>query len=139
MAHMDTNRLERPRAATCGCARNLRAFANPRELVAKISSGLPAALWILRQAFLDDAIQQRRRQRLVRRHRRRIAVQDRRNQAGLARAFERPLAGDHLVDDRPEGENVRAAVGFLPLELFGSHVLNRAENGSLGRQMLVGR
>ena len=34
----------------------------------------------------------------------------------------------HLVENRAEGEEVRPGIGFLPLELLGSHVLEGPED-----------
>jgi hypothetical protein len=116
----------------------LPAFGNPPEFVAKICGGLPAAFRILGQTFLDDAIQPRGCQRLIRRYRNRLVVQNRRNHARLARTCERLPARDHLAQDGPEGKDVRAAVGLFPLELFGRHVLNGAENGSRACHGLLG-
>ena len=53
---------------------------------------------------------------------------DRGDQMRLALAFERFPARHHLVQDGAEGEDVGARVGFLAFELFGRHVLHRAED-----------
>ena len=49
----------------------------------------------------------------------------------LTRRVERPAAGDHLVQDRAEGKQVRPRVGGLAFELLGRHVLEGADNRSL--------
>ena len=64
---------------------------------------------------------------------------DRRDERGLVRAREGLLAGRHLVQHGAEGEDVRARVGFLAFELLGRHVLERAEDRALLRQVGLGR
>ena len=51
----------------------------------------------------------------------------------LRLSLEGAAAGRHLVQDGPEGEDVGAGVRFLPLELLGRHVLERAEDRSVLR------
>lgn len=48
--------------------------------------------------------------------------------------MERPPARHHLVDEGTERKDVRARVGLLALDLFGRHVLKRAQDGALRRQ-----
>ena len=51
--------------------------------------------------------------------------------ARVALALERLPAREHLVEHRAEREDVRPRIGFLPFELLGRHVLERAEDGAL--------
>ena len=64
------------------------------------------------------------------RDRRRIVLQDRGDQGGLARAREGLAAGRHLVEHGAEREDVGPRVGFFSFELLGRHVLERAEDRS---------
>src|SRR4029453_15160429 len=87
---------------------------------------LPTVLRILREARLDDAVERGRRERLNGRDRRRLRVQDRADQRGLGLAREGLPPRRHLVENGTEGEEVGPWVGFLSLERFGGHVLERA-------------
>ncbi len=51
--------------------------------------------------------------------------------------FEGLPARQHLVKNGPEGEDIRAGVGFFSFELLRSHVLKRAEDGAITRQRLL--
>ena len=53
-----------------------------------------------------------------------------------APAIECPASGKHLVEHDAEREDVGAFVGRPPFELFGRHVLHRAENRPGVRQRL---
>ena len=68
--------------------------------------------------------------------RRWLALQNRRDHAGRACTLEGPFAGQHLVQHAPEAEKIAARVGFLALQLLRRHILQRAENLSLGCQRL---
>jgi hypothetical protein len=57
--------------------------------------------------------------------------QDGRLDLGLSRALEGPLAGDCLVQDDAEREDVGASVGVMAPELLGSHVRHGAEDAAL--------
>jgi hypothetical protein len=94
----------------------------------EVSRRLPAALRALRQARLDQLIERVRRRRLERGHGRRLAFENRANQARLASAVERFVAGQHLVQHRTEREDVGADIGFLPFQLLGRHVLEGAND-----------
>ena len=57
-------------------------------------------------------------------------------QQGRARlAFEGRAPRQHLEQHRAERKDVGACVGFEALDLLGRHVLKRAENRPLGRQV----
>ena len=59
---------------------------------------------------------------------RRLLRQDRRDRVGRRVAAERALPREHLVEDRPEREDVGPAVGGLAAHLLRRHVAHRAED-----------
>ena len=99
---------------------------------------LPARGGILGQTGHHHPLECPRRQRLIGRDRRRIAIDDGGDEAGARFPFERPPAGGHLVEDRAEGEDVRPRIGFCAFELLRRHVLECAEDGAFLRQRFVG-
>ena len=110
---------------------------DPLELVAQIACVLPSVLWILGEAGLDDAVERRRGHRLDRGDRRRVVLQDRRDQRGLTRARERLPPRRHLVEHRAEREDVRPRVGLLALQLLRRHVLEGPQDRAFLRQPLL--
>ena len=119
----------------------LRSFASdPLQLLGNIVRALPPIARIFFQAALDDMLERRRRQRLNLRYRRRAAGDDRGDETRSRFAFEGAFACGHLVEQGAEGEDVRARVGFHAFELFGRHVLERADDRSfLGQGLLLRR
>ena len=75
------------------------------------------------------------RERLNARHRRRLVLQNRAEQARARLAFERRAPGEHLEQQRAEREDVGPRVGLEPFDLFRRHVLKRAEDRALRRQV----
>ena len=76
------------------------------------------------------------------------SLQDRRHRVARRVALERLLAGEQLVEDRAEGEDVRAVVDRQPADLLGRHVAHRAHDraglgvaaaGARRRARLLGR
>ena len=55
-------------------------------------------------------------------------AQDRRDDVDGARALERPVAGQHLVEHDAEREDVRPRVDLAAPRLLGGHVGDRAED-----------
>ena len=96
---------------------------------------MPAIVGVLGEAPFQDPIKRRRRERLARRNRWWLAFEDRCNQTRLALALECLLACRHLIDDCAKGEDIRACVGLFAFELFGRHVLERAEDRALSGQI----
>ena len=125
--------LRRGHVLRRACRRGV-ALGDPLQLIMQIMRAVPPRVWIFSETLADDAVQRRRGQRLRGGHRGRIALQDSRDQARLTLPREGLLARHHLVDDRAEREDVRAGVSLFPLELLGSHVLQRAEDGAFARQ-----
>jgi hypothetical protein len=57
------------------------------------------------------------------------------DQAGLPLALERAATRAHLVQDRAERKDVGARVGVEALQLLGRHVLQRADDAAVRRQV----
>ncbi len=65
----------------------------------------------------------------------RILFQDRRHCLGARVALEGASPREHLVEDAPEGEDVRAVIAGLAADLFRRHVAHRAQHHTgLGRR-----
>ena len=64
---------------------------------------------------------------------RRFVTENRGQRRCRARARERCLAGQHLVEDGAEAEDVAARVDAPPLRLLGRHVRHRADDDPVGR------
>ena len=90
------------------------ALADPLELELHVVRGLEAVLGSFERQVAIEAVEGRRRHRRDRRDRRRAVLQDRADQARLALAVERLLPGRHLVEDRPEGEDVAPRASASP-------------------------
>ena len=120
----------RPRAPTRSAAHQLRRggshrtrFAQPLQLCSQVACALTAVLGILRETLADDALEERRRQRLCDGHRRRVDVHDRGNETGLALFLERLPAREQLVEHGAAREEVRAHVALAAVEHLRGHVL----------------
>ncbi len=109
------------------------------QLQVDVAGRLPAIVGILGQRAPDDVVHGRWRQRLTRRGRRRLAVQDRGDDARLAVAGKRALARAHLVQQRAQREDVGARIHRARFELLGRHVLERADQHALRRDRRVAR
>ena len=127
----DSCEREKPGAAARDAAGPAGGDAGAPKRQLEVASALVTVVGIFRQTTADDVVER------AGLHRRRLALHDRGDQAGAARAFEGAAAGDHLVDDRAEGEDVGAGVGVARLELLGRHVRHRAEQRPLFRQRLL--
>ena len=112
-----------------------RSGCHPFEIAQQIARALIPVVRILREARADDAVERRRGDGLDARHRRRLVLQNRAEQARARLAFERRAAGEHLEQQRAEREDVGARVGLEPFDLFGRHVLKRPEDRALRRQV----
>ena len=69
----------------------------------------------------------------------RLAFENRRHGARGTAAIERRTAGDHLVDDGAEGEDVAAVIGLPPFDLLRGHVSNGSNDGALLRERCAAR
>ena len=90
--------------------------------------GVEPLLGILLETVANDAVEARRDVLVGDGEVRRIFLEDRRHRVRGGVAVERALAGEHLVEDRAEGEDVAARVGGLAAHLLGRHVAERAEH-----------
>ena len=115
------------------------ALGDPFQLTFHITGALPSLIRLFGETRFDHVIQRRRQHRLQRRQDRRVVFHDGRNQTRLTLTFERSPPGQHLVDHRTEGEDVRSSVGVFRFELLGSHVLEGPENRALLGERLVRR
>ena len=107
-----------------------------RQLAGEVVGALPAVVGVLGQARGDHAVEDGRRQRLEPRDRRRLRGEDR-GDRGCAWLFpvEGAPPGQHLVEDRAEGEDVRARVGLLRLRAApGAMYGHGADDGALRGQ-----
>ena len=114
-----------PRRSRCGgraarCARRARSGSGRAGPSRGSGAGFSPGAGKIRAAVGDGG--------------RRIA-QDRGDHVRRARAVERPLAGQHLVEDDAEGEDVGPRVDLAAPRLFRRHVRNRAEDLALARQV----
>jgi hypothetical protein len=129
-----------PRDDRSGEAGLRAALSDPLELAREVGGILPPILRIFGQTFLYDSIERRRRHRLDLGDRLRLVAQDRRDERRLRRPRKCLLPGRHLVEHRPQSEDVRPRIRLLPLELFRRHVLERPKDRPLRREgLLLGR
>ena len=119
--------LRAPRAAAAATAVPELPESSPR-LNARSRADWKRALRILLEAVADDALETRRDVLVGDGKIRRILAQDRRHRVRGRVAVECALARQHLVEDRPEGEDVAAGVGGLAADLLGRHVAERAQD-----------
>jgi hypothetical protein len=110
------------------------AIQHPLEFALQIGGGLPAVVRILGEALFHHPLEHRRNHRLMHRDRLGFAVHDGGGQRGLILGEKGALAGEDFVEYAAEGENIRPGVGGLALQLLGSHVLQRADNGAFLRE-----
>ena len=99
---------------------------------------LDALVRIFGETGRDDAVERGWRERLHRRHTRRLVLENRAKEARARFALERRPARQHLEQQRAEREDVCARVGLEPFDLLGRHVLKRAEDGALRRHVRRG-
>ena len=98
------------------------------ELEGDVVRGVEALLGVLLEAVADDPLEAGRDVLVGDGELRRILLQDRRHRVRGRVAVEGALAREHLVEDRAEGEDVRARVGGLAAHLLGRHVAERAHD-----------
>ena len=130
-AHQQSKRSD-PMPAAVGLGHGCwRLLHRPDERCLQIARGLKPLIRILRQRAPHHAFQRWRH-----RERRRLPFQNRRDHAGRALAFERPLAREHLVQHAAEAEQIAARIRLLALQLLRRHVLQRPDNLPFRRQRL---
>ena len=101
--------------------------------------GVKSPIPVLLQAVPDDTVESRRDVPPRLRQLRRILFQDRRDRVARRVPLERPLAREHLVEDRPEREDVRAVIDGQAAHLLGRHVAHRAHHRPRLRVARAGR
>ena len=84
---------------------------------------------------LDDVDEQRRRRRGALAQRHGLAVAQAGQHLVHRLVLEGALAGEDLVEDRAEREDVGARVGLLPAQLLGGHVVRSPHHRSAARQL----
>ena len=89
---------------------------------------LEAVLAVLLQAVAHDVVERGRDVASRLRQLRRLLPHDRGDRVARRVALERLLAGEQLVQDRAEGEDVRAVVDRQAADLLGRHVAHRAHH-----------
>ncbi len=89
---------------------------------------------ILGETPFDDRHELGRDVRAQRGDRLRLGVDDRRHRLHGGVALERTAAGDHLVDERAEGELIRAEIDEPADDLLRGHVAGRADDAERIRQ-----
>ena len=105
----------------------LAARAKGLERERHVARRLEAVLPLLLEAVADDAVEPRRHLQL-RRELLRLLLQDRVQRLHRRVAVERPAARQHLVEHRPEGEDVGAVVRRLAPRLLRGHVADRPQH-----------
>ena len=110
-----------------GSRRGRRGGHPGRQREAKIPGALETFCRLLLEAVRNDPPELRRNLRGGRRGHR-ILLQHRQHRLGRALRMERPTAGQHLVEDRAESEEVGAMVDFAAPDLLRRHVTRRAED-----------
>ena len=93
-----------------------------QEVERDVPRRLEPAIPVLLQAVLDDPVESRRNVPTRLRQLRRLVPEDRRHRLGARVPLERLPAREHLVEDRPEREDVRAVVDRQSPHLLGRHV-----------------
>ena len=88
----------------------------------EVVGGLEALGGVLLQAVVDDPLQRGGQGRVRHRHLRRLFLEDRVQRLDRRAPLEGALAGEHLVQDGAEREDVRPMVGIVPAHLLGRHV-----------------
>ena len=110
-------------------------LADPLQFARQVTGTLPALVGILREAAGHDVIEQRRCQGLELGDGSRFVLENRGNQARMGRSAERPRPRDHLVEHRAERKDVGPGIAFAAFNLLRCHVLKRAENRTLCREI----
>src|SRR6266550_3775071 len=138
-AHEQSDRAQseiqpaRPWSARSRCS----ALCDPTQLLSYIGCALPARFGIFLEALPDDVLERRRREWEKLADRLRISTNNGCDETGPGFPFECAFSSRHFIEDRTEREDIGARVGIVPFELFGSHVLKCADDGSLFSERLL--
>ena len=117
----------RRRAGATGAATDWLPDAEGLERERHVPRRLEAVLSLLLEAVADDAVEPRRHLQL-RRELLRLLLQDRVQRLDRRVPVERPAARQHLVEHRPEREDVGAVVRGLAPRLLRRHVADRPQH-----------
>ncbi len=124
----EQERQARPCGAGSAGRHGRRGSGNPRkrlEIEGEVSRGLKTLFRALLQAVPHDPFEPGVDVLVRLRQVRRLLRQDRRDRVGSGVAQEGPLAGQHLVENRSEGEEVRGLLRGPAPQLLGRHVAHR--------------
>ena len=118
----------------------------PHQVGLQVGRRLVAEVAVLLQRLAEDPAELRGQRRIGLHDRLRVAIQDRVEDDRRRLAREGQRAGRHLVEQRPEREDVGSRVGDLAARLLRRHVGNGAEHdarmavsGVGGHRLLVAR
>ncbi len=98
------------------------------EIECDVAGGMETRLGILFQAMLHDALQRRRNIAIGLAEVGRILLEDGAHGVGRRLAVEGALAGEHLVENGAEGEDVGAGIDGLAANLLGRHIARGAQH-----------
>ena len=99
---------------------------------------MEALVRLLRQAAPDDLLRGRRERPRAAAQRRWVLLQDRREGVRGGLPLERPAPREHLVQDRPQREQVGARVGCEPSCLLGGQVPEGSQDDAIRGPGVVG-
>ena len=107
-----------------------------QEVRLEVGGRLVAQATILLERLAEDAVELSGQRRIGLADRRGLAVEDRVEDDGRGVARERQHPRRRLVEDRPQGEEVRSPVGELPARLLRRHVRHRAQRRARARELV---
>ena len=115
----------------------LQVAADALEVGLEVGRVLIAKIPFLLERGVDEVVEAWRRVGIEQHRRHRCAVEDRVEDHRRGAADERLAAGDHLVQDHAEREDVGARVDVLAARLLGRHVGHGADGRARRRQLVV--
>ena len=116
-----------PGASSCRCSITVPAEAAPNARPRSWADENRSSGRFSRHR-IDDLLERRRHGFAQVRERRRVLLEDGRDRVGGRGALERHLPGQHLVQHRPEREDVGAVIERQAAHLLGRHVWRRSED-----------
>src|SRR5579864_2494202 len=122
----------------CSQSSRLPITLEPLQIGADVRGVLVAEISILLQTLVDDLFQLRRYVRIQSECWRWRSIQNGFEDHTARVASERKHARTHLIQDRPEREQVGASIEFLSSRLFRGHVSHRAQSRTGTGQMFPG-
>ena len=119
----------RPPAIRSSLGRGAGAAGERLEGEGEIPGGLKPLLTFLLEAVQDDPVELGGKKRADGRGRRRRVVENGGHRVRGGFSPEGSLAGEHLVEDRPEGKDVRPWIGSKAPHLLRRHIAHRSQHG----------